>query len=116
MEIKEYRKNGVSVVEVIADGVIVKRPQDLLDIVSDTSSKRLIIKRENLCEGFFDLKTGVAGEILQKVGNYRLNLGILGDFSDIESKSMRDFIYESNNSRQILFKKTVEEIVRVFCR
>lgn len=116
MNIKEYRKNGISVVEVLEDGVLISNAQDFLDIVSDVSSKKIIVRRENICDEFFDLHTGVAGDILQKASNYRICLGIIGDFSDITSTSMRDFIYESNNTHQILFKKTVVEAVKIFFR
>ncbi len=116
MNIKEYKKHGISVVEIIEDGVIISDAQDFLDLVSDVSAKRIIVKKENVCGEFYDLHTGVAGDILQKVSNYRLFFGIVGDFSDIKSNSFRDFIYESNNTKQILFKKTVEEIVKIFCR
>ena len=116
MNIREYRKKGVSVVEIIEDGVIIANTQNLLDIVSDVSSKRIAVKRENISEDFYDLRTGLAGEILQKVSNYHLCIGIIGDFSDITSKSFRDFMYESNETRQIVFKGTIEEVVRAFCR
>lgn len=116
MNIREYRKKGVSVVEIVEDGVIIANSQNLLDIISDVSSKRIAVRRENICEDFFDLHTGLAGEILQKASNYRLYIGIIGDFSDITSKNFRDFMYESNETRQIVFKGTIEEVVRAFCR
>jgi hypothetical protein len=116
MNIREYRKKGISVVEIIEDGVIIENTQNLLDIISDVSSKRIVVKRENICEDFFDLQTGLAGEILQKASNYRLCIGIIGDFSDIKSKSFQAFMYESNETRQIVFKSSIEEVVRAFCR
>ncbi len=116
MNIKEYRKNGVSVVEIDEDGVIISSIQDFLDIISDVSAKRIIVKKENICEDFYELETLFAGEMLQKASNYRLYLGIVGDFSDITSRAFRDFMYESNETKQILFKSTVEEAVKVFCR
>lgn len=56
-----------------------------------------------------DLKSGFAGEILQKFSNYRMKLAIIGDFSEIKSKSLRDFIRESNNRRTISFVSSIEE-------
>ena len=52
---------------------------------------------------FFDLKTRFAGEILQKFSNYDVKLAIVGDFSKYSSKSLRDFIYESNKGKLIFF-------------
>lgn len=116
MDTKEYRINGVSVLEIIDDGVVIKNAQDLLDIISDYSVKKIVVKRQNINEDFFDLSTGLAGEILQKASNYKICLGVIGDFENVESKSLRDFIYESNRTRQIVFKGTLKEIVKVFCK
>ena len=51
----------------------------------------------------------MAGEILQKFSNYRMRLVIVGDFSALESKSLRDFIYESNKGKLVGFVSTAEE-------
>ena len=45
----------------------------------------------------------MAGEILQKFSNYRVRLAIIGSFEQCIAKSIRDFIYESNNGKQINF-------------
>jgi len=58
---------------------------------------------------FFDLKTGFAGEILQKFSNYKVKLAIIGDFSSFTSKSLRDFILESNKHGHINFVSTIDE-------
>lgn len=51
----------------------------------------------------FDLKTKIAGDIFQMVVNYQLRLAIIGDFSNHDSKSLQDFIRESNRRKQIIF-------------
>ncbi len=43
----------------------------------------------------------VEGEILQKFVTYKAKLAIAGDFSVYTSKSLKDFIYESNNGNHI---------------
>lgn len=60
---------------------------------------KVIIYRKNIVSDFFDLKTKMTGEILQKFSNYRVRLVIIGDFENVARKSLRDFIYESNNGR-----------------
>jgi hypothetical protein len=72
---------------------------------------RLIVYKESLDEKFFDLKTGFAGEILQKFSNYKMKLAIIGDFSEYvsKSKSFHDFVYESNKGNRVFFKETPEE-------
>ena len=63
----------------------------------------LIIQQESLPVGFFDLKSGVAGEILQKFSNYRMRIVIEGDFGQIKSKSLKAFITECNRGGNVCF-------------
>ncbi|WP_449401649.1 DUF4180 domain-containing protein [Chryseobacterium wanjuense] len=56
-------------------------------------SDKVIIHEKNITPEFFDLKTKIAGDILQKFSNYRVKLAIVGDFSKYESKSIKDFIF-----------------------
>ena len=69
----------------------------------------IIVYKEDIPDIFFDLSSGMAGDILQKFSNYRKRLAIVGDFSAYSSKSLRDFIYESNKTGQILFVSSLEE-------
>ena len=41
--------------------------------------------------------------ILQKFVTYQMRIAIIGDFSVYSSKSLRDFIYESNKGQHIFF-------------
>jgi hypothetical protein len=87
-------------------------PDDILDLMAEArynDSGCMIIHAEDLGTEFFDLKTGIAGEILQKFSNYRMRLSIVGDFSRVKSKSLKDFIRESNRTGIITFVSTLEE-------
>ena len=91
---------GIKVAEFIPGYKMITGPDDLLDIMADAGyhdSNSIVIHEESLPGDFFDLRTGTAGEILQKFSNYRVRLALVGDFGNIESKSLRDFIRESNN-------------------
>jgi hypothetical protein len=41
-------------------------------------------------------------------------MAIIGDFENIKSKTLKDFIYESNKTKQIIFVKTIEEALKIF--
>ncbi|MDL2294957.1 DUF4180 domain-containing protein [Ruminococcaceae bacterium OttesenSCG-928-D13] len=69
---------------------------------------KLVVDKADVAEDFFDLKTGLAGEVLQKFVNYNLPLAIVGDFSGYTSKALRDFIYESNQGSAVFFVPDVE--------
>lgn len=69
------------------------------------------IAKELICDDFFVLSTGLAGEILQKLINYGFKIAVYGDFSGYTSKPLHDFIYESNNGHDHFFVKDEEEAV-----
>lgn len=100
------------IAEIIPGSDLISGPDDILDFMAEArlnDSGRMIIHDNSLTPDFFDLKTKVAGEILQKFSNYRMRLAIVGDFSGFESKSLRDFIRESNRTGTINFVGTVDE-------
>ena len=98
--------NSGIIAELINDDFIIEETQDVLDLMVNTGSEtcdRIIIYERNLDSRFFDLKTGFAEEILQKFSNYNFRLAIIGDFSKFKSKSLHDFILESNKRGKIHF-------------
>jgi hypothetical protein len=97
------------IVEIQDNALIIETPQQFLQLMLNLPSDKVILIKENLHESFFDLRSGLAGDILQKVSNYVLHLGIVGDFSIYESKSLHAFIYESNKSNRVVFTSTVED-------
>ena len=63
----------------------------------------MILNETNLRPEFFELRTGMAGEILQKFSQYSVKLAIIGGFEKNKSKSLKAFILESNRGNQIFF-------------
>lgn len=105
-------EKGVSIGEILPGSEIINSTEEILDIMADAGYNGctgLIIYSETLNKDFFDLKTKIAGDILQKFSNYRMKLAIIGDFSDIRSKSLRDFIRESNKLSVINFVASLDE-------
>lgn len=86
---------------------------DALDLMSSIrynyDCDKMIIKKENIVDDFFELRTKLAGEIIQKYTNYSFKMAILGDFNVYNSKSLNDFIYECNKGNQLLFSDDLEE-------
>ncbi len=75
---------------------------------------RIILDKSLICEEFFDLKTRLAGEILQKFINYQFKIAIVGDFSVYTSKSLVDFIYECNQGKDIFFFGDEKQAIEKF--
>lgn len=112
MEIQIKEINGSKIAEVISDEVLINEVQDALDLMANCDyqgSRKVIINEKNINSDFFDLKTGIAGEILQKFSTYNFQLAIIGDFSKFKSKSLHDFMFESNKYGRINFVSSVEE-------
>ena len=106
MKIKKHSVPAGAVAEVIADGTVLTDTHSLVELVINCyydGCDGMVIYQESLPPEFFELKTGRAGELLQKFSTYQMRLAIVGDFSHYESKSLRDFIYESNKVGRINF-------------
>lgn len=100
------------IAELTDDNLVISEVQDILDLMGDAGfndCNRLILREENLHPDFFRLHTGLAGEILQKFSTYSFKLAIIGDFSKYKSKSLQDFIRESNKGNRIFFVKNIDE-------
>ena len=110
-----HSREGVSVAEVQADDVIIRDVGDALDVFASAQyaaqAPRVIVHATNIDQSFFDLSSGLAGEVLQKISNYGLRLAIVGEFEEVSSRALRDFIRESNEYGQVVFVADVESAV-----
>ena len=100
--------------EIKTHKVILRSTEDGLDLLGNLYYQgfdKIIIHEKNITPEFFDLRTKIAGEILQKFAQYQMPLIIVGDFSKYKSKSLNDFIFESNKSEQINFIKDLSNIL-----
>lgn len=112
MKIKSHKIDNTEIAEIISDKVIIQNAEDALDLMGNVYYQgfdKMIIHQKNITPDFFDLKNKMAGEILQKFSNYRVSLAIIGDFSQFESKSLNDFIYESNKGKHVNFVASLDE-------
>jgi Domain of unknown function (DUF4180) len=100
------------IAEVESDEILISNGADLLGLIYNYEEDNIILARKNLAPGFFELSTGIAGDIVQKLVNYRRRMAVIGDFANIESKSLRDFIYESNKRGNIFFVASRDEAIR----
>ncbi|WP_305927575.1 DUF4180 domain-containing protein [Bacillus mycoides] len=115
MEIKKVVIGGINIAVVRNDTVLISDVQSALDLMAtvqyEADSKRIAINKSLISESFFDLKTRLAGDILQKFINYRVKIAIIGDFSMYTSKSLKDFIYECNKGKDIFLLATEQQAI-----
>jgi len=114
IELLKDQKAGIAVVS--GCSVEIQDVQSALDMALtvkyETGAAKIAIDKSVICEDFFILSSGIAGEILQKFINYHVKAAIYGDFSRYTSKPLRDFIYESNQGNDFFFVSTKEEAIQ----
>lgn len=107
MDIEKVETDRGTIAVVSSNEILIKDVQSALDLMAtvqyETGSHRIVMNQSVFSEAFFDLKTRLAGEILQKYINYHVKVAIIGDFSVYPSQSLQDFIYECNKGNDFFF-------------
>jgi hypothetical protein len=107
-------RRGVPVLVCSANGGPIASTQDALDIIGAAFSRADVVAVPvgRFDERFFTLRSGLAGEIIQKFTSYRLRLAIVGDISaQVEaSPALRDLVFESNRGRHVWFVADLDEL------
>jgi len=115
MNIKTIEQKNTLIAFVHSYEIIIKDVQSALDfamtIQYETGSDIIAINKDAITEDFFLLRTCLAGDILQKFVNYHIKFTKIGDFSNYQSKSLKDFIYECNHGKDVFFVGSEEEAI-----
>lgn len=118
MKIISIKQSNIEIAIVSSSEILLTDVQSALDFMAtvqyETGCSYIILNKSAICEDFFNLRTKLAGEILQKFVNYHVKIAIIGDFSTYTSKSLKDFIYESNNGNDVFFLANEKEAIKKF--
>ncbi len=110
--------NNITVVN--SKELIIKDVQSAIDFIMtikyETNCNKIALNKSAVIEDFFILSKGLAGEILQKFINYQTKFAIYGDYSKYTSKPLKDFIYESNNGKDIFFVENEDEAIEMLSK
>lgn len=116
MHIRTITEKSLVIARIEAEEVVITDVDSALDIMAsvryETGCDAIIIDAVSLNPDFFDLRTQLAGEILQKFVTYTMHLAIIGDFSKYSSRNLQDFIRESNRGGTIVFVAHEQEAVK----
>lgn len=96
-------------------GAKLRGDRDAVDLIGEARGNRaslVLVPAERFDPDFFRLKTGLAGQFLQKFVIYRVRLAIVGDISAFanESSSLCDLVSESNQGSDIWFVRDLKEL------
>lgn len=110
--------NDIAIVK--SNEIIIKDAQSAIDFIMtvkyESNCSKVALNKEAIAEDFFILSKGLAGEVLQKFINYQTKFAVYGDFSKYTSKPLKDFIYESNNGKDIFFAANEAEAIKMLSR
>lgn len=106
-----HELGGVRVVECLG---AIGSTSDALALISaciEHDSTRLLLEDRHLPAAFFELRSGFAGEFIQKIVNYRMQLAVV--FTDVPSHGERfeQFVSEARRGRDFrAFDERVEAL------
>lgn len=112
MKLEILKENEIEIAELVSEEIEIKHLQDALDLMGNADylgARSVIVHEKNFAPKFFDMKTKLAGEILQKYATYHFKLAIIGDFAKFQSNALNAFVIECNRRNHIFFvadKKT----------
>ncbi len=103
----EILENGnARYIEVFSRESAVKTEEDALELIAlcgENDSNLLMIHYEAMSKDFFRLKTGLAGEVLQKFINYSIRVAIIVPDQTGFSSRFRELAFEANKGNQYRF-------------
>jgi len=99
---------GVRTLECFPNGEQIQTDRDAIELISAALQHRaemIVVPVERLSPEFFQLRTGVAGDIVQKFVQYRRRLVIVGDIAPYVTKSSAfgAFVIEANRGGDVWF-------------
>jgi len=95
-------KHGRRYLEGAATDRFIEREENavaLVGLCGEHSVERLLLYAANFSESFFDLKSGLAGAVLQKFVNYHVKVALVIP-SDLVQGRFREYILEANRGNQ----------------
>ena len=90
-------------------GLVIGSPADVATAVGAAFDKKgLLLSEGNLSPAFFDLRTGLAGELFQKFTNYGLRLAIVLPNGEAYGERFSELVYEHRRHALIRFLPSAE--------
>ena len=96
-------KDGITYVECLAGGGLIQAERDALDLAAacwEHQTARLLIHAASLSEDFYQLKTGLAGAVLQKFANYHIRAAAVIPAELAGQGRFGEMVLEANRGNQ----------------
>jgi hypothetical protein len=97
-------------------GVSIRSFTDITDaIASCYGAEGIILTEDDLAKEFFDLRSGLAGELFQKFMNYSIRAAIVLPDPEAYGERIRELAYEHKSHSMIRFVRTRDEAEAWLC-
>jgi hypothetical protein len=108
---------GMPCLVVDADGPLVRDADGARGLIEEGMEQRarlIAVPVARLDASFFQLRSGLAGDVLQKMVNYGFKFAVLGDVSAYvaASDALRDFVVECNRGNSVFFVDDADALER----
>lgn len=78
----------------------------------ESGAHALLLDEPAIPGSFFDLSTGLAGELLHKLGTYRMRLACVVPDLSVHPPRFQDFAREANQGHEYRFFESREQAIR----
>jgi hypothetical protein len=112
MECEKAIKNQVSYALAIQNQTCIYDESGFFEVLSccyEQDTDRVLLYAENFCAEFFDISSGLAGTILQKLTNYRIKTAIVLNETTQKSSLFSQMVQDANRMGLIHFFSKVDE-------
>ena len=91
-------------------GISIQSFSDISDALGACiGAQGLILREHDLAPAFFDLRTGLAGELFQKFINYKLRVAIVLPHPEVYGERFSELAYEHASHNMIRFVGSTDE-------
>src|SRR5262245_57555815 len=97
-------------------GISIRSFNDISDSIGACiGSEGLILTEGDLAQEFFDLRSGLAGELFQKFTNYKIRLAIVLPDPEAYGERISELAYEHKSHNIIRFVRSMDEAEAWLC-
>ncbi len=97
-------------------GISIRSFSDISDAIGACfGADGLILAEDDLAREFFDLRSGLAGELFQKLMNYKLRAAIVVADSKAYGERFSELVYEHTSHSMIRFVRSEDEARAWLC-
>ena len=99
MKMEVMERDGVRILECAEPIARVEQALDVVSACFEHRSRQVLVQARNLPPAFFELRSGFAGEFLQKLVNYQVRLAGVFPSEEGYTERFREFLLEAKRGR-----------------